>query len=107
MDFYSNSPKVFTSTPMKGRQNPFENENTYNRNGVTETHFEWKDGCDGDFIIRKILDEMLDAIITKDSAGVDWTEFASGASDAHDDRRYDDRKNPFMDEVYDDSLLEK
>ena len=109
VEFYSNSPKVFTSTPLKRRQNPFdkesENENTSNNNGVRETHFVWKAVCDAELISNQILDQMLDTIIPPDREALDVKEFTTATNTADDDTRYDDRKNPFMDEVYDDSLM--
>ena len=105
VDFYSNSQKILTSTPLKKRQNPFESENTCNNNGVEETHFEWKGVCDVELISKEILDEMLNSIIPPDTASVDGADVTPGTPGADDDTRYDDRKNPFMDEVYDDSII--
>ena len=102
VEFHSNNPKVLTSTPLKRRQNPFEKEsenaNTCNNNGVRETHFEWKDVCESELISQQIVEQMLDTVVPPDPA-------SGTTTDGDDDTRYDDRKNPFMDEVYDDSLL--
>ena len=84
---------MLTSTPIKRKNNPFDASDPWVVNGVRETHFVWKETGDGEFVSKEILDEVLDIMFVPPDP-----------IKADDDTRYDDRKNPFMDEVYDDSL---
>ena len=93
---------LHTSSPVKysGKQkiNPFEEKHDETANGFHETHFDWRDTDSlGLSISKNILDEVVEKILNSDIENVD---FENGEL-----WRYDDRKNPFMDEVYDDSLL--
>ena len=93
---------LHTSSPVKysGKQkiNPFEEKHDETANGFHETHFDWRDSDPlGLSISKNILDEVVEKILNSDNENVDYENGELW--------RYDDRKNPFMDEVYDDSLL--
>ena len=87
----------FTSTPVPAKQkiNPFLRVNGGGKiksftNGYKETHFDEsrEDSDTGTKVSRDILDEVINKIgVSEDTEG------------------YDDRKNPFMDELYDESLF--
>lgn len=92
-ELHSSTPSMLTSTPIKRKNNPFDASDPWVVNGVRETHFVWRETGDGEFVSKEILDEVLDIMFVPPDP-----------IKADDDTRYDDRKNPFMDEVYDDSL---
>ena len=92
-----------TSTPVKSKFNPFQETNGHQSNGFHETYFDVniKYKNEGLEISKDILDEVLSDITGDGAANPD-----NNNEDIDDDYvRYDDRKNPFMDEVYDDSLV--
>ena len=92
-----------TSTPVKRVFNPFQETNEQQTNGFHETHFDInlniEQKKEGLKISKDIIDEVLSEL-------TDAAKPAPSNEDIDNDYvRYDDRKNPFMDEVYDDSLV--
>jgi len=79
--------------------NPFQEENGAPQNGYLETDFDLEnDEAESEIISKQILTEVLKFITETDKVEPD-VEISNGFI------RYDDRKNPFMDDVYDDSLV--
>ena len=88
--FEERAVDVVSSTPVRQRTNPFLR--TRLSNGYQETHFDQteEDSETGRTVSRDILEDVINNIDVKSHAQT---------------QSYDDRKNPFMDDLYDESLL--